>query len=373
MRILMHCIYFPPEVGGLESHVFHLCRALAALGHHVGIVTSMSRRGLPAHETMDGVEVWRTWFPSRSPSGWVAHSLGSLPRALRQARGTDILHAQAFASIPPLQVARGVTGAPLVATFHTSHFLVRAEQPRWKPVLRALVRAPDHVLAASREIANVAEGLAPGTRVESVTNGVDTAVFRRVEPALAASVGTRRIVVPRRLFPKNGVDVMVRALPLLMEEHADLEVLVIGDGPQRGELEHLAGTLGVSSHIRWLGARPNADMPGLLSSASLAVIPSRMEATSVAALEAMACELPVVASDVGGLPEIVDDTVGALSPPDDPAGLARTLARLLSSADLPAMGRTARERVVAHWSNTRLAERHLEIYGELLDRRRRRG
>ena len=373
MKILMHCIYFPPEVGGLESHVYHLCRALAKLGHEVGIVTSASKPGLPPHEVMDGVEVWRTWFPSRSPLGWLAHAAGSVPRSVRAARGADILHAQAFASIPPLQVARGVTGAPLVATFHTSHFLVRAKQPRWRPVLRALVNAGDHVLAASREIADVAQGLAPGTVVDPVTNGVDTGVFRRVEPALAASGSTRRIVVPRRLFPKNGVDVMVRALPLLLEEHADIEMVVIGDGPQRGELERLAGTLGVSSHIRWLGARPNAEMPGLLSSASLAVIPSRMEATSVAALEAMACELPVVASDVGGLPEIVDETVGALTPPDDPAELARTLGRLLRSADLPALGRAARARVVTHWSNDRLAERHLEIYRELVDRRRRRG
>lgn len=369
----MHCIYFPPEVGGLESHVYHLCRALAARGHEVAIVTSRSRPGLPDHEIMDGVDVWRTWFPSRSPAGWVAHAVGSLPRALRAARNADVLHAQAFASIPPLQAARGVTGAPLVATFHTSHFLVRAEQPRWKPVLRALVRTPDHVLAASREIAEVAEGLAPGTTVEPVTNGVDTNLFRRVEPSLAASGAARRIVVPRRLFPKNGVDVMVRALPLVVAEHPDVEMVVVGDGPQRGELEHLAETLGVARRIRWMGARPNTEMPGLLCSAEMAVIPSRMEATSVAALEAMACELPVVASDVGGLPEIVDDSVGALSPPDDPVGLARTVARLLSSADLPALGRAARARVVAHWSNDRLAERHLEIYRELLDRRRRRG
>lgn len=369
----MHCIYFPPEVGGLESHVYHLCRALAAAGHQVGIVTSMSRPGLPAHETVDGVEVWRTWFPSRSPAGWVAHALGSLPRTLRAARDADVLHAQAFASIPPFQVARGVTGAPLVATFHTSHFLVRAEQPRWKPVLRALVRAPDHALAASREIADVAQGLAPGTPVEPVTNGVDTTLFRPVEPALSAPEGRRRIVVPRRLFPKNGVDVMVRALPMVLAEHPDVEMVVIGDGPQREELEALAGTLGVAPNIRWLWARPNAEMPGLLSSGAVAVIPSRMEATSVAALEAMACGVPVVASNVGGLPEIVDDTVGALSPPDDPAGLARTLVRLLAGGSLPALGKAARARVVAHWSNDRLAERHLEIYRELLDRRRRRG
>jgi len=372
MRILMHCIYFPPEVGGLESHVYHLCRALAKLGHQVGIVTSASKPGLPSHEVMEGVEIWRTWFPSRSPLGWLAHSVGSIPRSVRAAGGADVLHAQAFASIPPLQVARGVTRSPLVATFHTSHFLVRAERPLWQPVLRSLVRAPDHVLAASREIAGVAERLAPGTAVEALTNGVDTDMFRRVAPSLPKGTG-KRIMVPRRLFRKNGVDVMVQALPRLLEKHPDVEVVVVGDGPERARLEALAGSLGVGGAIRFLGARANQEMPGLLSSADLVVIPSRMEATSVAALEAMACEVPVAASDVGGLPEIVDAEVGGLAAPDDPAALARTVGDLLGSPDLRRRGEVARRRVIAHWSNRRLAERHLEIYRELVDRRRRRG
>lgn len=369
MRILMHCVYFPPEVGGLESHVFHLCRGLAARGHDVGIVTSRSRSDLPRHEVMEGVRVWRTWFPSRSPVGWVAHALGSIPRSLAEGRGVDILHAQAFASIPPLQVVRGVTRAPLVATFHTSHFLVRARRPGWRPVLRALVRAPDHALAASQEIAGVGEELAPGTRVEALTNGVDTDRFHRVAPALPREGGPR-IVVPRRLFPKNGVETLVRAMPHLLARVPGMEALVVGDGPERGRLEGLAAELGVAGHIRFMGARPNHEMPAILSSASLAVIPSLMEATSVAALEAMACELPVAASRVGGLPEIVDDEVGGLAEPGNPEELARVVVNLLQRQDLPELGVRARARVVGRWSNARLVDRHLEIYGELLERRR---
>src|SRR5690606_36051139 len=71
MPVSMHCRYFPPEVGGLESAVFHLCRGLAGRGRRVGFVTSRSRAESPRHEVIDGVEVWRTWFPSRSPVGWV--------------------------------------------------------------------------------------------------------------------------------------------------------------------------------------------------------------------------------------------------------------------------------------------------------------
>jgi glycosyltransferase involved in cell wall biosynthesis len=93
-----------------------------------------------------------------------------------------------------------------------------------------------------------------------------------------------------------------------------------------------------------------------------------MEATSVAALEAMACGLPVVASDVGGLPEIVDPTVGALVPPGDPVALAEAVAGVLADPRRSEKGRLARDRVVARWSNDRLVERHLEIYRELVEK-----
>ncbi len=365
----MHCVYFPPEVGGLESHVYYLCRALARKGHVVNVVTSKSRPGVPEHEVMDGVGVWRTWFPARNPAGWALHAFGSMPRFGGLARSADILHAQAFASVLPGMVAKRATGVPLVATWHTSHFLKRAGSPFWRPVFRRMLQAADRNLAASEEIARVARSLAPGVTVEALTNGVETDIFRPVAPTLEPpSEGRRRLVVPRRLFTKNGVEYFVRAMPL-MAEAVDVEAILVGDGPERAKLEALASELGVAERVRFLGARPNADMPGLLCSADMAVFPSLMEATSVAALESMSCGLPVAASDVGGLPEIVDDAVGALFRPADPGDLARVVVRLLREGDLEGLGARARQRVVSHWSNDRLAERHLEIYRGLLQER----
>lgn len=370
LTVVMHCVYFPPEVGGLESHVFHLCRAMAARGHRVGIVTSRSQPDLEPYEVMEGVEVWRTWLPARNTVGWALHAFGSTPRLGAVARAADVLHAQDIASVLPCMVARrakrGAARVPLVTTYHTSHFLLRAESPFWAPVFRRFIEAADHNLAASAEIAAVGEKLAPGRRVEPLTNGVDTERFRPVPPALPAPEGTRRrIVVPRRLFEKNGVEYLIRALPLLAES-VDVEAVLVGDGPERARLEALARDLGVSDRARFVGARPNAEMPGWLASGELAVFPSLMEATSVAALECMACRVPVAASRVGGLPEIVDESVGALFEPADPADLARTVARLLADPDLAARGAEARRRVEAHWSNDRLVDRHLEIYRALV-------
>ena len=370
MNVLMHCVYFPPEVGGLESHVFYLCRAMVAQGHRVDVVTSLSRRGLPRHETMDGVRVWRTWMPARNTAGWAAFAFGSMGRFGALARQADVLHAQDIASVLPGMVARRVADAPLVTTYHTSHFLKRAASPFWRPVFRRFLEAADHNLAASEEIAEVGEDIAPGVRVEALTNGVETDLFRRVEPALPPpGEGRRRLIVPRRLFHKNGVEHFIRAMPLITAR-IDAEAVLVGDGPERKRLEALAVESGVQDRISFLGARSHEEMPGLLSSADLAVFPSLMEATSVAALECMSCEVPVAASNVGGLPQIVNDTVGGLFQPADPEDLARKVVELLGRDDLRALGRSARRWVVGSWSNARLAARHLEIYASLLASRR---
>ena len=364
----MHCVYFPPEVGGLESHVHYLCRGLVDRGCGVSIVTSRSRPELPAYEVMDGIRVWRTWMPARNTLGWSLHGASSTPRLGRVALEADVVHAQAFQSVLPAVVAKRAAKIPLVSTWHTSHFLKRAESPFWRPIFERLLRWSDHNLAASVEIARVGEKIAPGVRVEALTNGVETGVFRKVAPTLPAS-DRRRIIVPRRLFHKNGVEFLVRAMPLIADE-VDVEAIIVGDGPEREALQALAGQLGMTDRIRFLGAHTHAEMPGLLSSAELAVFPSLMEATSVAALECMSCEVPVAASDVGGLPELVDADVGGLFESGNPTALARTVIALLRRGDLAELGVRARERVVEKWSNARLVDRHLEIYGSLIEKRR---
>ena len=367
MKILQQCIYFPPEVGGLESHAFYLCRDLVRLGNEVTMVTSHSKPSAPREENLDGVRVIRKWFPSKDPAGWIAHTFATIPTFMPLARDADVLHAQTFASAIPGMLARKRYGKPLVITLHTSHFLKLAQKPLWQPILRRIIKSADWLLAASGEIRDVAFGLYPHPRAEAVTNGADTEMFRRTDATLPPPApGRIRVIVPRRLFHKNGVEYFVRALPLVRAE-LDVEAIFVGDGPEREKLEAIARELNVLEYCHFMGARPNTEMPGLLSSASVAVFPSLMEATSVAALESMSCELPVAASNVGGLPEIVDYTVGTLFEPANPADLAQKLIALLQRTDLAELGRRARQRVVTAWSNERLAKRHIEIYQTLIN------
>ncbi len=365
MKIVVHCVYFPPEVGGLESHVHYLCRGLVARGHEVAVVTSLSQPGLAGYEVVDGIRVYRTPLPARKAWGWFAHAAGSTRRTRALVAGADIVHAQAFPSLLPCALALAGSSTPLVCTLHTSHFLRLAAKRAVAPALGKLVELSDYNFAASKEIADVGEGLGPSISVEVLVNGVDVGIFQPVEGSLPRRDGRRRLIVPRRLFPKNGVEYFVRAMPMIADG-ADVDAVLIGDGPERGRLEALAAELGVADRIEFLGARPHAEMPGLICSGELAVFPSLVEATSVAALECMSCGVPVAASAVGGLPQIVNDAVGGLFLPGNPVALAEKVLELLADRDLNVRGATGRAMVAEQWSNERLVDRHEEVYGVLL-------
>jgi glycosyltransferase involved in cell wall biosynthesis len=364
LKILLQCLYYPPEVGGLESHAAGLSEGLARSGHDVHMLTSRSKEGLNAEETVDGVHVHRVWMPGKSPAGWIAHTAASVPANLRLARDADVLHAHTFASAVPALYSRKRYRLPLVVTLHTSHFLMRAPKKGWRSIFRRVIQGADYLLATSEEIRQVALDIYPHPRSEVMTNAVDTDRF--VPGDGSAASGRRRLIVPRRLFLKNGVEYFVRAMPQIVEE-VDTEARIVGDGPERARLVALASELGVADRIEFMGARANDEMPGLLGAAEVAIIPSLMEATSIAALEAMSCGLPVAASAVGGLPEIIDDQVGTLFEARNPSALAEKVIALLKMPDLKELGAEGRRRVVANWSLNRMVDRHLEIYNELLD------
>lgn len=366
LNILQQCIYFPPEFGGLESYVLDLCRGLGGAGHRVTMLTSHSIRSAPRRETVDGVRVVRTWFPGKSPAGWAAYVAASAPMHGKLARGADILHAQTFATAPPAIASKHRFGHPLVLTLHTSHFQRLHRKAAWRPFLRWVIGSADWVFTASEQLRDMALTLLDRPRVEAVTNAVDTDVFRPVPPQLPPPPsGVRRIVAPVRLFPPKGVQHLIDAVPALRRGRP-IEVVIVGDGPEREALETRAKANGAADVVRFLGSHPRASMPALLSSAEVAVLPSLMEATSIAALEAMSCGLPVAASDVGGLPELIDEDVGTLFTVADPEDLAARLGALLDRGDLRAMGERARARVVERWSLDRLVRRHEEVYEELL-------
>ncbi|MFO7675275.1 MAG: glycosyltransferase family 4 protein [bacterium] len=369
MRIAFHAIYYHPEVGGMESHIKDLAEEFTLRGHEIRIVCGRSLPGLAGHEIIDGVDVTRTAWFGRTPLGWTRYVLASLPAFDRVSEGADIVHGQGFPCALATRRAAARQGIPNLVTVHSSHFLRLAPKRFLRPGFRYLLGPADHILAPSEELAAAVRTAVPGRQVEQYVNSVNTRRFRRVEPALA-NPGRTVIVCPRRLVEKNGVRSAIEALPLILRD-TPVHMYMAGPGPLRADLEAHARELGVERDVTFLGAVPHERMPGILSSADIVLIPSLMEATSIAALESMACERVIAASRVGGLPEIVDDEVGVLFEAGNAADIAARVGVLLGR-DRAAMGRAARSRVERKWSSARLADHHLDIYRRLIDSRRNR-
>lgn len=210
----------------------------------------------------------------------------------------------------------------------------------------------------------------PVDKVRVIPNGVDTERFcrRPANAALRAALG----IAPRApvaaivaaLRPEKNHPLFLRAAAQIRAAMPAARFLIVGDGPARGELEALAGRLGITDAVHFLGTR--ADIPELLAASDVVMLTSHMEANPVSVLEALACEKPVVATRVGSLTETVRDGVnGYLVRPDDPAALAARVIELFGDRmKARRFGQAGRREVVAHWS----LERMVAGYEELIER-----
>jgi glycosyltransferase involved in cell wall biosynthesis len=201
------------------------------------------------------------------------------------------------------------------------------------------------------------EGVGPG-KIAVVPNGVDADAFAIPRPARAI----RRAITVANLRAEKGHDVLIEAIAALGPAASGLDVQFAGDGPCRPALERLVEERGLGERIRFLGERH--DLPRLLEEADLFILPSRTEAFPNSVMEAMAAGLPVIASGVGGILELVDDGVsGVLVPADEPAALARAITDVIGDpVRAAAMGRTAQEMVRARFSTQQMVSAFDDLF-----------
>jgi glycosyltransferase involved in cell wall biosynthesis len=353
LRVAVVTPYYPPSVGGLERYTLQVARALHDHpGFEVVVVTTgTSRRTLVTNE--GGITVVRLapWFKlSNSPvSGWWPVQLRRLLRRHR----IDVVHAHA--PTPYLaDVATYVAGRrPVVLTYHAGS-LVKGIGGPVDALLRTYERAvlPRVLARADRLIAvsPVATSYATG-RAELVPPGVDTAEFVHGPPPGSPTV----LYVGRiqRTSRWKGVQVLLQAFALLARELPAARLVLVGDGDDVSTLRAQAATLGVADHVDWRGALAGDDLVRAYQQAAVVALPSLTEAESfgMVLIEAMACGRPVVASRVGGIPQVVRDGVdGLLVAPGDVMALAAALRTLLDDGSLrESMGAAGRAAAVATW------------------------
>ncbi len=273
-------------------------------------------------------------------------------------------------------VAARLAGVPAVVT--TRHNL---NPFRTRPLSRLLHRLywprVDGCIAVSDGVARFAieiEGASPA-QVRTIRHGLEEPPRGPDRPALRADLGIResdRVVgMVGRLVEQKGFLYGLEAFALIADRCPDCHLLIAGEGPVRTELERRVGELDLTARVRFLGWR--SDAAALMRAFDLLLVPSLWEGFGFVILEAMARGVPIIASAVGGIPEVViTGSTGILVQPRDVEGMGRALANLLDDGTRrQGMGQAARERVRAHFSAQRMVAETIGLYQELMDRKAR--
>ncbi len=321
----------------------------------------------PRHERRHGLEVFHPRFlvlpklgMAVAPALLLAASVPALRRMVAGGAAFDAIDAHYLYPDGVAAVRMGRTfHRPVVVTARGSDVTQLADHAIPRRLIRWAVARADALIAVSAALAErlVALGAAPD-RVTVLRNGVDIEAFRPVDrkaARAALALDGPALLSVGHLIARKGHDRTIAALRGL----PDATLLIAGEGPLRGELEALAVRLGVAGRVRFLGTRPQAELPALYTAADALVLASSREGWANVLLEAMACGTPVVASPIPGNPEVVRSReAGVIAPANTPEGIAEAVRDLLASPPDRAATRAYAERF--GWAPTSAGQ--LEVF-----------
>lgn len=356
MRIGFYTDTFLPAVGGAELMLHRIASRLHDRGWRVRVLAPRAD-GEPSLPYP--VERYRKPFSKRFGVKWILPRL----RRMHAVEPLDVLHCHA--AYPQAYVAAAFkreTGVPYVVRPHGSDVLPGRRIRRdgtLEPRLREGLAHAATVIAQGAYLKDVVSELGvPDERITVIHNGVDLAQFARHAPF--DHPGPYMLGLGN-LKTRKGFDVLVRAYAELRDPPMDL--LIAGDGEEAQALNDLARDLGVAERIRFIGRIDGQDKVNLYRSAELFVCPSRQEPFANVILEAMACDLPVIASNVGGNVEmVVEGETGLLFETENAASLTAALQQMIDDAPRRDRMREATRQRAQLFDMDRVVDRYAELY-----------
>ncbi|MGB9980364.1 glycosyltransferase family 4 protein [Methanobacterium sp.] len=344
--------HFPPHLGGISSYTYLLSRELINRGDEIYVLTY-------PHENISdikGIPVFTA--PTLNIKGLrgFIFSISATFKLLRIIRKykIDLIHAHYV--MPPGLIAvicSMFSGTKTAITIHGSDIFVLTRKPLLRSMIKFILKRSDYVFVVSDSLKeNVLklgiEGLE--NKLSITYNAVDVERFSPNKTSAfkeEVNINSQKPVVlfVGNLVWQKGVEYLIRAKEFLKE---DAEIIIVGDGPLLEELKAIVEFEEIEGII-FTGARN--DIENIMPAADVVVVPSISESFGIVVLEAMASGKPVVATNVGGIPEVVNKETGILVNPEDPVGLAEAIDKILQNKELKEnMGKTAREHVMKYAS-----------------------
>lgn len=369
---------------GEGSFVWGLARQLVRDGVAVRVV-ALHAPGTASYEEREGVKIWRPryWWPEsremlRREQGGLPITLKKYPLARIQllpfllrhgaqigkiARDCSLVHAQWSLSAGAALLTGQHLQRPLVTTVQGSD-IFRVGQMRFGASLtRTVLNRSHRITALTPALADAAEAMGvERRRIRVIPNGVDTDFFQ--------PPGDKReklILFVGSYIERKGVSVLLQALPDVFKALPDHRAVLLGNGSLQAQLEEEAQKLGLSEQVRFLDFQPQSEIRRWMQRARVLVLPSLEEGQGVVLLEALSCGTPLVASHVGGIPEVVVPDVGTLVPPGQPAPLTDAIVQTLTDDERWAqLSRMARRRAVEVYDWRVISRKFIRLYEDLI-------
>ncbi len=368
------------RIGGYEKQAFALSKALKGKGLDVFILTNKMRAELISLENREGVTIHRIW-PFLGYTLFFRFTIFNalLWFLLKNHKNFDIIHAHALTHLSVMAILLGkIFGKKSLIKIATAGDLTKimnSQQLRYQ-LLFKFFRYADGFISLSNQITS--ELLKSGIDKEKIHfafNGVDIVKFYPVDPE-QKNLKRKSLFLPQRqtivfvgrLVPRKGVDILLKAFKCVKEKHQGTHLLILGDGEQMQALKGLCRSANLDNSVSFLGEKDN--IADYLRAADIFVIPSRREGNPNVLLEALACGLPVVATSIGGIVEVIKDGEnGLLIVSEDEKMLAEKILFLLGNENYcEKLRRRAREEVRSRFSLDSLASKYLELYERLLSK-----
>ncbi|KUK71936.1 glycosyltransferase [Methanobacterium sp. 42_16] len=323
---------YPPHIGGVSSHTYLLSQELVKRGDEVYVLT------YPHPDVKDLGPVKVETAPAPNIKGlrglfFFVSAFFKLRSMIRRYQ-IDLIHAHFL--LPPglIGVYLGSwMGKETAVTAHGSDLMIQANNPLLQRLIRSVLKKADYVMVVNNDLKDkvLKMGINP-EKVYVTPNAIDTERFNPQKTELPPDIKMRSdkptVLFVGNLVYQKGVKYLLEAKKLMK---TDVELLIVGDGPLRPELEKKVEDDKISDVV-FTGAR--RDVEDIMPSASVFVLPSISEGFPITILEAMASGLPVVATSVGGIGEVMNDMVGSMVKPAEPLKLARALDEILQNEEL---------------------------------------
>jgi L-malate glycosyltransferase len=366
-----------PTYGGSGIVGSELGKELAARGHTVHFISSsLPTRLIELNEHVRFHEVDMMTYPLFEHQPYTL-ALATKMIEVAETEDLDLLHVHyaiphSISAILARESLKPHKRLPVITTLHGTDITLVGSDRSYLPVTRYGIAQSDGVTAISNYLkqATLETFQYDGTVV--IPNFVSpTEYYRREVSKLRTTLApdNEKILVHVSNFrpvkrPTDCVEIFSRVL----QKGIKARLVMVGDGSERGHTEHRARCLGIDKHCSFVGKQPN--IPDYLSTSDILLLPSEQESFGLAALEAMACEVPVIASNVGGIPEVVTNgETGYLSQLGDVEKMAEDASRLLKDVDLRLeMGIRARDSAISRYSTDKIIPQYMEFYKTVLER-----